>query len=108
KLIRKCCWLVLLPLIIACAHNHPKTDAKVTIKEVNGEYVLYRNGQPFEIKGAAGQAQLDLLHQIGGNTIRLWDTIGLDPIFEKANELGIAIIMGLPIPESRHMDYYND
>ena len=69
---------------------------------------MYRNGQPFEIKGAAGHAQLDLLKQLGGNTIRLWDTIGLDVVFKQAKELDIAVIVGLPIPESRYMDFYND
>lgn len=108
RTMQKCCWLFVLQILIACTGYQPKSDAKVAIKEENGKYSLYRNGQPFEVKGAAGHVQLDLLHAIGGNTIRLWDTVGLDPIFDKANELGIAVIVGLPIPESRYMDYYND
>ncbi|MBK1439232.1 hypothetical protein JHJ32_04465 [Parapedobacter sp. ISTM3] len=103
-----CFFLLLLQVLVACTDAKPRRNAKVFIEKKEGKYTLYRHGKPFEIKGAAGHAQLDLLQQIGGNTIRLWDTVGIAPILKKADELGIAVIVGLPIPESRYMDYYND
>ncbi|WP_158800187.1 glycoside hydrolase family 2 TIM barrel-domain containing protein [Pedobacter sp. L105] len=51
---------------------------------------------------------MDLLVSSGGNTIRIWDTTQVNSILKIAGEKGIAVIVGLPIPESRYMDYYND
>ncbi|WP_448635462.1 glycoside hydrolase family 2 TIM barrel-domain containing protein [Pedobacter panaciterrae] len=48
------------------------------------------------------------MSELGGNTIKTWDTTHIDSILKKANEANIAVIIGLPIPESKHMYFYND
>ena len=97
-----------LYMLLGCTAYEPKPDAKVAIRKSGDTYTLYRNGKPFEVKGAAGDVRLDVLHQIGGNTIRVWDTVGLAPLLKQADTLGVAVIVGLPIPESQYMDHYND
>lgn len=103
-----CCVCALL-LLTSCNNNRADTNArKVYIKQQNGKYTLYRWGKPFVIKGAAGYANLDVLAAAGGNTIRVWDTTNVDLILQQANKNHIAVIMGLPMPESGYIEYYND
>ena len=97
-----------LLIFSACSRDKQISEPKVFIKKENGKYTLYRNGQPFYIKGAAGDTYLDELSSAGGNAIRIWDTTHVDSILKKANANGIAVIIGLPIPESHAMFYYND
>ncbi|MEJ5962249.1 glycoside hydrolase family 2 TIM barrel-domain containing protein [Pedobacter immunditicola] len=100
--------LFCLLIFSSCSSDKPISEAKVSIKKENGKFTLYRNGEPFYIKGAAGDTHLDKLRKAGGNAIRIWDTTNVDSILKKANENGIAVIIGLPIPESHAMHHYND
>jgi len=92
----------------ACDRQPAESTAKVHIRKSGAQYTLYRNGKPYIIKGASGYTHLDILKQKGGNTIRTWDTTGLASVLESANANGMTVIVGLPIPESRHMSFYND
>ena len=71
--------------------------------------MLYRFGKPFFIKGAAGTTHLAELRLAGGNTIRTWDTLGLDKILTDAERNNIAVVVGLPMPYNENMDaFYNN
>jgi len=105
KLAVNCC--VLCFLFLAC--NQDKTgnaiDKKtVYIKTENGKHTLYRNGQPFFVKGASGFTNLKRLKEAGGNTIRVWDTTNLGKILDSAQANHLAVIAGLPMPPSANMD----
>jgi len=103
-----CCFFFIL-LSTGCNNKTADTTArKVYIEHINGKYTLYRCNKPFVIKGAAGYTNLDVLAAAGGNTIRIWDTTNVDMILQQANKHHIAVIMGLPMPESRFIAYYND
>jgi hypothetical protein len=102
------CLILLLFSTTACRHQSAKKSGRVHISQTNGKFTLYKDGKPYYIKGASGYAYLNVLKQAGGNTIRIWDTTRLDIILKAANANGIAVIVGLPIPESRHMDYYGN
>lgn len=103
-------------LAVACwqlwACGHPtatdERNKKVFIREQDGKYTLFREGQPFLIKGAAGFSNLRQLRESGGNTIRTWDTSGLGAILNDAQANGIAVIAGLPMPVSSLLSYYKD
>jgi len=101
-------FLLFLSSLYACSDKGSKRSGKVFIGQEDGKFTLFRNGKPFEIKGAAGFTHLNLLSEIGGNTIKTWDTTGIDSILKIANETNIAVIVGLSIPESKHMYFYND
>ncbi|XHR27263.1 MAG: glycoside hydrolase family 2 TIM barrel-domain containing protein [Chthoniobacteraceae bacterium] len=83
-------------------------------KAVDGSYLLLRNGQPFFIKGAGGSQKLGMLAQYGGNSIRTWgieqmaDKIDGKPILDRAQELGIAVTVGIWIGHERHGFNYSD
>lgn len=81
----------------------------VYIKSINGKFEIFKNGKPFLIKGASGYTHLRELKQAGGNTIRVWDTIGLRKILDTADHYQLSVIIGLPMPPSEFMDeFYND
>ncbi|MEN0054208.1 MAG: glycoside hydrolase family 2 TIM barrel-domain containing protein [Mucilaginibacter sp.] len=66
--------------------------------------MLYRNGEPFLIKGASGFTNLKQLREAGGNTIRVWDTLNLAKILDSAQANHLAVIAGLPMPSSENLD----
>ena len=81
----------------------------VYIKQDKGKYTIYRNGQPYLIKGAAGHTNLKKLQEIGGNTIRIYDTLNLGSILDDAEKNGLAVMVGLPIAESKYVEFvYNN
>ncbi|NEU08299.1 hypothetical protein GZH53_08255 [Flavihumibacter sp. R14] len=97
-------------IFAACNKSQSKNlNAKVFVKEINGRFELYRNGKSFEIKGAAGHTNLAKLNATGGNTIRTYDTLNLQSVLDEAAKNNLAVMVGLPLPESRYSDYvYNN
>ena len=109
RIVKGCLLFIFFLLIFsACTSDRPVSEPKVSIKKEDGKFTLYRNGKPFYIKGAAGSQHLEELRNAGGNALRIWDTTNVDSILKKANENGIAVIIGLPIPESHALYHYND
>lgn len=77
-----------------------KPEPTVYIDETDGKYQLIRNGRPFYIKGgAAASGFLEELKEAGGNTARIYDTINLKRSLDKAEELGLAVVVDLPMPK---------
>jgi len=83
-------------------------NADVSIRYNNGAYTIYRFGKPFMVKGAAGTSYLKELKEAGGNTIRTWDTVGLQRILADAEANDIAVIVGLPMPYNDDMAAFYD
>ena len=86
----------------------------VVSQSAEGQYTLLRNGKPFFINGGGGQRHLDVLVACGGNSIRTWGAGALDemvdgkPLLDRAQELGIAVTVGIWIGHERHgFDYGN-
>jgi hypothetical protein len=73
-------------------------NRSVYIKKTENGFLLIRNGTPFYIKGGAGSSNLKELADIGGNTIRLYDTINLQENLDEAAKYGLAVIVDIPIP----------
>lgn len=67
-----------------------------------------REGKPFEIKGVAGHENIELLAQIGGNTIRTYDTTDLSAILNKAHELDLATVVGIHLPKTNEDWFYEN
>ncbi len=81
----------------------------VYIEFLNGRYTIIRNGKPFIIKGASGFTHLQQLVAAGGNTIRTWDTTGLQKVLEEADRYKLAVVAGLYLPViSRPEVFYDD
>lgn len=81
---------------------------KTEIREVDGNQVLFRDGKEYYIKGAGGQEHLDLLINIGGNSIRTWSIDDARKILDVAHEKGLTVMVGLWVGHERHgFDYDN-
>ena len=105
----------LLPLLItvfvftSCENDNTEIKSrKVYVSNENGKYVIYRNGQPYKIVGAAGHTNLKKLREIGGNTVRTYDTLNLGSILDEAEKNNLAVMVGLPLPESKYSKYIYD
>lgn len=85
-------------LFLGCGKKK-NAEGTVHIKNSNGTYQLMRNGEPFYIKGASGNYYFDELAHAGANTIRLYDTVNLKQNLDRAHQLGLAVIVDIPIPQ---------
>ena len=100
--------MVMLFVFPGCSRKEHKPEAGVYIENKDGKFTLYRDGAPYQIKGASGFSEFEALKEAGGNTIRIWDTVGLSSLLKKANENGIAVVVGLSLPESQYLSFYDD
>jgi exo-beta-1,3-glucanase (GH17 family) len=72
-------------------------------------FYLQRNEELFKIKGVGGQTNLELLADLGGNSIRTWG-IGEDTeeILDRAQNAGISVTLGIWVGHERHGFDYRD
>ena len=96
-------FLIIIFFLAGCGQAVPETrNRKVFIQKDSVGYTLYKDGNPYVIKGAAGFSHLSRLKEAGGNTIRIWDTLNLAAVLDEAHANDIAVIVGLPMPESQY------
>jgi beta-galactosidase/beta-glucuronidase len=94
--------LCFLPIILSAQ------PAKVEVKQGKNGYSLYRNGEPYYIKGAGGIQYFEKLKEYGGNSIRLWTTENAKEFLDKAHSLGLTVTLGIYLkPERDGFDYSN-
>lgn len=81
----------------------------VTLERSGETWRLLRDGRPWLVKGAGGDASKELLAACGGNTCRTWGA-GRDigPMLDECHQLGIAVIVGYWVPHERHGFDWND
>jgi hypothetical protein len=82
--------------------------ATVEVKKEKGRYQLYRNNEPYFIKGAGGYRYYDRLKECGGNSVRIWSTAGAKEYMDKAHELGLTVMLGLDLGHERLGFNYSD
>lgn len=81
----------------------------VYIDKIENGYQLIRNKNSFIIQGASGDSHWQELAEIGGNTIRLYDTINLANNLDQAQKFGLAVIVDIPIPSyNKNYNVYED
>ena len=67
---------------------------------------ITRDGQPYFVKGAAGDKHLDDLVAAGGNSFRTWTTNGLGPLLDEAHKRGLTVCAGIWLePECSWFSY---
>ncbi|OJV17489.1 MAG: hypothetical protein BGO21_13575 [Dyadobacter sp. 50-39] len=88
--------------------KEPNRSAKVYIDHSDGRYTVMRNGKPYAIKGAGGDSHFRELREAGGNTVRTWDTTRLAQVLDSAQKHDLAVIVGLPLPNSGDISFYTD
>ncbi|MFP4287930.1 MAG: hypothetical protein ACLFQS_01620 [Bacteroidales bacterium] len=98
-----------LVFLISCQEpsgdfNYTDTS-RVEFREHNGNWSLYRNNEPYFIKGAHGTVRLDWLQEIGGNSIIIYESELNDSIMDLADSLGLTVSISLEIGKVRFEDY---
>jgi hypothetical protein len=101
-------YLVLVLISIASLNTMKAQATRTEIKQVNGQWQLFRNGKPYYVKGAGGHVQLEKLVSMGGNSIRTWSTDNAKEILDAAQAKGLTVMMGLWVQHERHGFDYND
>ncbi|WP_185964569.1 DUF4038 domain-containing protein [Aliikangiella marina] len=86
---------------------------KVEIKNVDGNFQLYRGGKPYHIKGAGIEvSDFEAFVKHGGNSIRNWTTTNEKEstlsILDKAHELGLTVSLCLPMSKEHWGFNYSD
>jgi len=114
---RICLFLFFLSCALVCVFLYTHRERNVSVDESKSVYIksknsqinLFRNDKPFKLKGAGGDASFELLSKAGGNTVRVYDTINLETILDKALENQLAVIVDINLPKySAKYHYYDD
>ncbi|MCJ8167288.1 hypothetical protein MKJ04_20780 [Pontibacter sp. E15-1] len=86
----------------------PSEPVQVEVRQQNGQYTLYRGGEPYYIKGAGGSRYLSQLAAYGGNSIRTWSTDNAQEVLDEAYRNGLTVTLGLEVGRERHGFDYDD
>lgn len=72
------------------------THVPVELKKVENGWQLFRDGQPYYIKGAGGDGPLKQLSELGANSVRTW---GVGPhtktLLDQAHANGLTVTVGI-------------
>ena len=80
----------------------------VRLEKTEQGWQLLRDGEPYFIRGAGGDASLELLAASGANSIRTWDAKDIDARLDEAHALGLSVTVGIWLGHTRHgFDYHN-
>lgn len=106
---RNTIFLVLLCLLCGVL-SVSATPIKVQVKKTSDGWTLFRGGKPYYIYGAGGHGNLDLLKQLGGNSVRTWSAYELEKgsVLVDAQKLGLTVAAGLWLAPERHGFNYSD
>ena len=77
-------------------------------KDAQGNWTIFRGGEPYYVKGAGGSVYLPEVVAAGGNSIRTWGTENARQILDEAHKHGLTVMMGLWLQHERHGFDYDD
>ncbi|HSV88951.1 MAG TPA: hypothetical protein VLH61_09950 [Bacteroidales bacterium] len=119
KLLKLAFLIVLFLTQLSCSRGGKPVDpmtlgpSNVELRNVDGRYRLFVNGEEFFVKGAG--CEFGPCYQIaahGGNAIRTWRTDNSRKsgreVLDEAWENGLMVLMGLDVGRERHGFDYND
>jgi hypothetical protein len=90
-------------LAVAADNGSANPDEKVEIRSEQGKYKLYKDGEPYFIKGAVGWNFLEELARSGANSLRT-----APRLLDEAHRLGLSVLVNLPVAAERSGFDYND
>ncbi|MEO1128269.1 MAG: glycoside hydrolase family 2 TIM barrel-domain containing protein [Planctomycetota bacterium] len=116
-MIGRCLAILIGALLLATSLE--AEPVQVVIKQTSDGPVLYRESQPFFIRGVGGATELEDLAKIGGNSFRTWGAeqltetrVGDDGVerslLDHAHRLGLTVAAGYWLGHPRHGFDYND
>ena len=100
--------LFALVLFSSCLVHNAQCATYIEHSAESG-YRFLVDGEPFIVKGVAGDRYLKRLQDFGGNTMRTWSIESLGEEFlDEAHRLGIKVVAGIWIEHARHGYDYSD
>ncbi|MCC5941173.1 MAG: hypothetical protein JJU37_06475 [Balneolaceae bacterium] len=86
--------------VVRVLHKEKPVDENRTVyvEKTESGFQLIRNGEPFHIQGAGGDSHFKELAEIGGNTIRVFNSSDLKAKLDEAHNYGLAVIVDIYIP----------
>ena len=90
------------------AHAGAGTPTVVKVEKDETGYHLLRDGKPYTIKGGGGRVYLEALKEAGGNSLRTWGEDDLEPLLDRAQELGLTVTIGIWLGQERQGFNYSD
>jgi hypothetical protein len=97
-------------LVVSSASAASGGPSHVELKKTQNGWTLLRDGQPFFIQGAGGDASREVLKKCGANSFRLWGADHIEDQLDEAQRLGLAVTVGIWLehsPGEHHFDYHN-
>lgn len=103
-------FILTLILLSSCDKKEIEIDSKKSVQLIykDGKYTLLRHGKPYFIKGASGNGNLKLLKEIGGNSVRTYTTENAKEILDKADSLGLTVMLGIWIDQYSDENDFSD
>ena len=80
----------------------------VELRQTEQGWQLLRGGEPYFIRGAGGDASLELLAAAGANSLRTWGADDVGERLDAAHALGLSVTVGIWLGHERHGFDYND
>ncbi len=100
--------LVCLGFCAVALLDNASGQSKVELQTRKGKHRITRNGEPYFIKGAGGETNLDTLEAVGGNSIRTWGADNLQSVLDEAQTHNLTVCAGMWLGHERHGFDYND
>ncbi|GAB5473095.1 MAG: glycoside hydrolase family 2 TIM barrel-domain containing protein [Maribacter sp.] len=101
--------LVLCTILLIKPQDMNAQTTKSEIQLTKKGYRLFLNEEPFYAKGAGlHMGDMDALAEHGANSLRTWSTKNGKEVLDKAEELGLKVMMGVWVGLERHGFNYND
>ncbi len=104
--------ICIVALLALAPSVQAEAEGPIPVKVVqhNGQYMLLRDGKPFEVHPISGFDELDAAIEAGANTIRTWSIQHLDNgrILDEAHKRGMGVVIGLWLGHKRDGFDYAD
>lgn len=97
-----------LALIVSLFSIASAQPVVTKVEKTASGYQLLRDGKPYFIKGAGGDASKALLKEYGGNSFRTWGVDHAEQQLAEAQKLGLTVTLGIWLGHERHGFNYND
>jgi hypothetical protein len=94
----------------ASAESTREAGGPIPVELVENEqgWSLLRGGQPYFVKGAGGDHDMDLLAASGANSIRTWGADDIGGLLDAAHARGLSVTVGIWLGHERHGFDYGD
>ncbi len=96
---------ILILVFNSCINSDKELETtyqpKVGFRFEQGMWKLYRNNEPYFVKGAHGFVRLDLLKKAGGNSIVIYENELSEKLLNEADSLGISVSVVLDVEKVR-------